>query len=120
MESFLTFGEDFVLSAGTVPIDTIRKVVLCLYQRPRREFVLPKGRKNVGETLEAAATRETMEESGYDCRLLQHHLVTKAPSASPSIVKHTKPFVVQQRVNRNVKKIIFWYVSAADSSEPQM
>ncbi|KAI9781326.1 MAG: hypothetical protein M1835_004325 [Candelina submexicana] len=113
------FSSDFVLSSGTVLIDISNSVILVLYYRHQKEFLLPKGRKNVGETLEAAAVRETMEESGYQCQLLEHNLSTQAPSLKPGPWT-TEPIAVHQRVTKGIRKIIFWYLAQVDSSRPQV
>lgn len=112
---FLDFSDRFVLSSGTVAIDCDRDLVLLLYYRPKGEYLLPKGRKNVGESLQAAAERETFEESGYSCRLVGHNLPTETPQ--PPTMPHTEPITVQQRTNHGIRKIIFWYVAHADSSD---
>ena len=70
----LDFADDFVLSSGTITVDCSRCLVLLLYFTPKGEYLRPKGRKDVGETLPAAAVRETTEESGYHCQLLEHSL----------------------------------------------
>ena len=62
MDQLLHLSDEFVLSSGTVPIDIHNGLVLLLYCRPKGEYMLPKGRKNVGETLEDAAIRETFED----------------------------------------------------------
>ena len=71
-------SDKFVVSSGTIPIDTSKSLVLLLYYRPRGEYVLQRGRQNVGETLEAAAIRETMNESGFECQLFKNQLPTSA------------------------------------------
>ena len=111
----LDFSDHFVLSSGTVAIDCERDLVLCLYYRPKGEYMLPKGRKNVGESLQAAAQRETWEESGYTCRLLEHSLPTRTPQ--PPQMPHTEPIAIQQRSSVGIRKIIFWYVAQVDSSD---
>ena len=111
----LDFSDSFVLSSGTVPIDCSKGLVLILYYRPKGEYLLPKGRKNVGESLQDAAVRETTEESGYECHLLGHNLPIKAPYSATS--PHTEPFAVQQRMSQGVRKIIFWYLAQVDSSD---
>lgn len=98
------FSDGFSLSSGTVAIDCDRGLVLLLYHRSKREYLLPKGRKNVGETLQAAAERESWEESGYSCRLLRHSLPTRAPQ--PTKAPHTGPIAVQQRISQGIRKII--------------
>ncbi|KAL2037669.1 hypothetical protein N7G274_009614 [Stereocaulon virgatum] len=111
------FSDHFVLSSGTVAVDLERGLVLLLFYRPTGEYLLPKGRKNVGETLEAAAERETWEESGYTCRLFRHSLPTRAPQ--PTTTPHTEPIAVQQRFSQGILKIIFWYLALVDSSDRQ-
>lgn len=78
MNRLLDSSYDFVLSSGTVPVDISKGLVLLLYYPPKAEYMLPKGRKNVGETMEAAAIRETTEESGLHCHLYKHQLHTNA------------------------------------------
>ena len=118
MDRLLDFSEDFVLSSGTVPIDIARGLVLLLYYRPKGEYMLPKGRKNVGETLEDAAVRETTEETGFNCCLLEHTLATNAQERFYPY--HTEPIAIQQRMNQDVRKIIFWYVAEVDSTSQSM
>lgn len=59
------------------------RILLC--QRaiaPRRGFwTLPAGFMELGETLMAAAARETAEEAGADCELVALHSVISAPAA---------------------------------------
>lgn len=114
----LDFSDQFVLSSGTVAIDCHRNLVLLLYHRPKREYLLPKGRKSSGESLQAAAQRETWEETGYSCRLLAHNLPTRA--THPIGPLHTEPIAVQQRLSQGIRKIIFWYVAEVDSSDHQI
>ncbi len=114
-DRLLNFSDSFVLSSGTISIDCSRGLVLLLYYTPKGEYLLPKGRKNVHETLQVAAVRETMEELGYKCRLLEHDLPTRAPYPIP--LRHTEPIAVQQRMSQGVRKIIFWYVAQVDSSD---
>ena len=117
MDRLLDFSKDFVISCGTVPIDISRGLVLLLYYRPKGEYMLPKGRKNVGESLEAAAIRETMEESGFQCHLFKHQLCTNAQELSDPY--HTEAIAVQQRMTQGVRKLIFWFISEVDSCSEQ-
>ncbi|OJD13386.1 hypothetical protein AJ78_06157 [Emergomyces pasteurianus Ep9510] len=115
--SSLHFSEGFVVGCGTVSIDLAKGLVLLLYCRVRRQYHLPKGRKNVGESLEDAAVRETFEESGYKCRILPHNLATLAPEYQISQT-HKEPLAVQQRRSLGgPHRIIFWYLAEADSTE---
>jgi 8-oxo-dGTP pyrophosphatase MutT (NUDIX family) len=65
MNRSLHLYESFVISCGTVTLDIDRSKVLVIYLRKTGEYYLPKGRKDVGEQLEATAVRETYEETGY-------------------------------------------------------
>ena len=111
----LDLADNFVLSSGTVSIDLSSGRVLLLHHRPTGEILLPKGRKNVGETLEEAAVRETFEESGHPCRLLQHNLGTNAPNPR-RLGYHEEPIAIQQRMSDGIRKFIFWYIARVDSS----
>ena len=116
MDRLLDFSTDFVISCGSVPIDISKGLVLLLYYRPKREYMLPKGRKNAGESLEAAAIRETFEESGFQCHLFKHQLHT---NAELSDAYHTEAIAVQQRITQGVRKLIFWFISEVDSGSEQ-
>ncbi|PGH07890.1 hypothetical protein GX51_01600 [Blastomyces parvus] len=114
----LHFSEGFVIGCGTVSIDLAKDLVLLLYCRKRRQYHLPKGRKNVGESLEGAAVRETFEESGHKCRILPHNLVTLQPEYHVSHA-HKEPLAVQQRRSSGgPHRMIFWYLAEANSTEP--
>ena len=112
-DRLLDFSDNFVFSCGTVPIDITRGLVLLLYYRIKGEYILPKGRKDVGESFEIAAIRETLEETGYSCVLLQHDLPTKATTVSQG--PHTEPIAVQQRFHRGTRKIILWYLAEVNA-----
>ena len=115
-EKFLDLGEDFVLGSGTVCIDPDKGLMLLLLYRPENSLLLPKGRKDRGENLEVTATRETFEESGYPCQLINHNLATNAPDTTGNASLHREPIAVQQRMKDGVRKIILWYISQADAS----
>ncbi|KAK3935310.1 NUDIX hydrolase domain-like protein [Diplogelasinospora grovesii] len=120
----LHFCNRFAISCGTVTIDPAQTKVLLIHWRKTGEYMLPKGRKDVGETLEAAALRETWEETGYRAELLPVAVDTLATSPTPS-TSHageqqkasTEPLAVQQRADSSGNlKIIFWYVASGDST----
>lgn len=125
-DKLLTFSDQFVISCGTISVDIPKQKVLLLHSHDRGVVVLPKGRKNRGESLESAAVRETIEETGYSCDLLPHMAPVKAPLSShadqsdvpPSDGPHTEPIAVQQWVYPDgVRKLIFWFLGVADSTE---
>ncbi|KAF3807473.1 hypothetical protein GCG54_00000001 [Colletotrichum gloeosporioides] len=120
----LDSADEFVISCGTVTIDVENKKVLLIYCRNSSEHLLPKGRKDLNETLEDAAKRETYEETGVRVDLLPVNISTRAttpssiaPNDRPTHV--TEPIAVAQRVSNGVLKIIFWFVATADSTIPR-
>lgn len=119
MAELLLQASEFVISCGTVTVDQKWAKVLLIRLCEKDEYMLPKGRKDIGETLEAAALRETLEETGYAAGLLPLHTRTQATSPSASNVKrrtNTEPIYMSQRVKNGIFKIIFWYVAKGDST----
>eukprot|EP01088_Endostelium_zonatum_P013291 TRINITY_DN27759_c0_g1_i1.p1 TRINITY_DN27759_c0_g1~~TRINITY_DN27759_c0_g1_i1.p1 ORF type:complete len:164 (-),score=43.83 TRINITY_DN27759_c0_g1_i1:12-503(-) len=112
----LLLSNQFVISCGTVCFDLEKNRVMLIYYKAKKEFFLPKGRKEVGEDLEETAKRETLEETGFECELVKHSLNTLATTESQEKSKHSEPIAVQQRFLDGVLKIIFWYVGKADST----
>ncbi|KAI5856622.1 hypothetical protein BZA05DRAFT_389103 [Tricharina praecox] len=87
----------FVLAAGTLCFHpSSRRVLLVSDTSPRggKTFFLPRGRKDIGETLSSCAIRETLEEGGYHVRLLPTYNATSQPLAAPQLQeqKNTEPF----------------------------
>jgi 8-oxo-dGTP pyrophosphatase MutT (NUDIX family) len=118
----LYFSDRFAISCGTVAIDATAEKVLLIRWRKTDEVFLPKGRKDIGESLEQAALRETFEETGVQVQLLPVEIKTLATipssldaSTSPTIKTVTEPIAVSQRVTNGQLKIIFWYVASGDS-----
>jgi len=140
------FSHQCVLSCGTITLDLERSKVLLIRCRTNDEHLLPKGRKDVGETLEQAALRETYEETGHRVHLLPLSMPTLASSPAgssspPSKAKEgsnlteddpppaelgperwiecTEPIAIQQRITcRGKHKIIFWFTAQCDSAVP--
>ncbi|KAI8199024.1 hypothetical protein K4K52_009233 [Colletotrichum sp. SAR 10_76] len=119
----LDSAAEFVISCGTATIDVEKKKLLVIRCRNSDEHMLPKGRKDLNETLEDAAKRETYEETGVRVDLLPVNISTRATTPSsiaPNRPTHvTEPIAVAQRVSDGVLKIIFWFVAAADSTIPR-
>ena len=105
----------FAICAGTVPLDVAHRRALVLHDLPTNEYLLSKGHKDAGETLEAAAIRETEEELGYACKLLPHSLATNATELKGK--QHTEPIAVQQRTRDGIRKLIFWYVTSVTEKD---
>ncbi|KAI0651155.1 hypothetical protein C8Q79DRAFT_15374 [Trametes meyenii] len=128
------FSQDFMLGAGMVVIQpssgrivVLRETVKDAQGRDVPYWFLPKGRKDVGESLEEAALREAHEESGYRVSFLPLIMPTNAPT-EPGSPEHdprrpiTEPIYVQlmkwhQRRYARVQYggpggeyLTFWYV----------
>jgi 8-oxo-dGTP pyrophosphatase MutT (NUDIX family) len=120
IERSLFFSDEFAISCGTVTIDVRESKVLLIHMRKNGEYMLPKGRKDVGESLEATALRETYEETGIKAQLLPVAIDSQATSTQgqdrPKAI--TEPIAVSQRMTQGGLKIIFWYVGVADSTIP--
>ncbi|KIJ21473.1 hypothetical protein PAXINDRAFT_104589 [Paxillus involutus ATCC 200175] len=126
--SLIHFSDAFVICAGSVLLrkDPQRKEwQICILHSPKADvYVLPKGRKDCGESIEAAATRETFEETGYDCKLLPCTMTTRAPLPHVNMVDvphavegATEPFAITVRSLGDEKstKIIWWFLTIATS-----
>ncbi|KAH9957793.1 hypothetical protein BC827DRAFT_1223234 [Russula dissimulans] len=70
---------DFLLGASMVIIQPSSGKVVLVNDTARATWFLPRGRKDIGETLEQCALREAYEESGYRVEFLPLHLPTRAP-----------------------------------------
>ncbi|KAF7327895.1 Nudix hydrolase domain-containing protein [Mycena kentingensis (nom. inval.)] len=120
-------SSQFVVSAGCVLFRKQNDVLeICiLHERNKKEWVLPKGRKDIGESTAEAAVRETYEETGWRCELLPVRMATRAPR--PGVNSQDKidvvsdicePFsvVVRDRGERGVK-MVWWYVARSMGGE---
>ena len=120
MASVIHFSDVFVICAGSVLFrrDAEDQWQICvLHDYAHDVFVLPKGRKDCGETTEDAAVRETYEETGYPCKLSPCTIPTRAPPPNINVVdtRHamkgaTEPFAVTLR-DQNGTKIIWWVLT---------
>ncbi|KAI5887925.1 uncharacterized protein SCHCODRAFT_02639248 [Schizophyllum commune H4-8] len=63
-------SSDMMLGAGMVIIQPETRKIVCVYERARKYWFLPKGRKDVGQSLEETALREAYEETGYQATFL--------------------------------------------------
>jgi 8-oxo-dGTP pyrophosphatase MutT (NUDIX family) len=72
----------FLVCAGTILFESTRGPlrVCLLHHTVRDEWLLPKGRKDLGEHVPSTALRETFEETGYPCAALPLDLITRAPA----------------------------------------
>ena len=117
-------SEAFVESAGAVLFRLSSREVCVLHLLKRNEYVLAKGRRNCGESRQAAALREITEETGFACRLLPLNMSTRAPPAVETEQLDDKarfyrgicePFTLQvRRLSDSNVKLIWWFVAAVD------
>ncbi|KAF5979853.1 NUDIX domain-containing protein [Fusarium coicis] len=88
----------------------------------RNEYLLPKGRRNLHESRQATAIRETTEETGIPCRLMPLNMLSRVcpPDAGSEDVPDEarffegacEPILVQarRRVGQREMKLIWWFV----------
>lgn len=107
----------------TTPVESrpsnMSNLQICILHHKRtNDYVLPKGRKDVNESLEHAAARETFEESGYPCEPLPCPMFTRAPNPDlyTGLQPHvepasTEPFTITFKTLKDGSgKLIFWYL----------
>ncbi|KAF9054100.1 hypothetical protein BJ165DRAFT_1436045 [Panaeolus papilionaceus] len=116
---------DFLLGVGTVIIQPTTQKIVVVYHKTEKYWFFPRGRKDVGESLEVAALREAYEESGYRATFLPLANPTRQPSApsegrqslnTESIYMTFKPFHPRrlsngQREAQGGQYLTFWYVA---------
>ncbi|SCV58596.1 related to NUDIX domain [Fusarium fujikuroi] len=119
-------SENLVESAGTILFRLSTQDICIMRDTKRNEYILPKGRRNVGESRRDTATRETTEETGIPCRLLPINMKSRLCSSddkdAPDEERHFKdvcePISVQmRRIGEGEMKIIWWYIAAANENE---
>ncbi|RDX47671.1 hypothetical protein OH76DRAFT_1325876, partial [Lentinus brumalis] len=127
----LFFTEDFMLGSGMVIIQPSTGKIVLLHEeekdtqgRSHHRWFLPKGRKDIGETLEQTALREAYEESGYHAEFLPVIMPHNAPAALTSLDHHrlrpvTEPIFVSMleygnhdggRNRHGGEYFTFWYI----------
>ncbi|EIN05273.1 hypothetical protein PUNSTDRAFT_107551 [Punctularia strigosozonata HHB-11173 SS5] len=74
------FVSDLMLGAGMVILQPDTKKIAVVYDDRMDFWFLPKGRKDVGESLEQTALREAYEESGYQPQFLPLYMPHRFPS----------------------------------------
>ena len=114
----------FVESAGAVLFRVSTREIYLLYLSEHNEYVLPKGRRNCGESTRETAVREVAEEIGYLCRLMPVKMFTRAPPAIETeqfkdvprkASDLIEPYTLQIRQQgENDVKVIWWYIAIID------
>jgi 8-oxo-dGTP pyrophosphatase MutT (NUDIX family) len=111
----------FLVSGGSILFESTHAPLrVCLiYDHARGEWLLPKGRKDRGESVPATAVRETFEETGYPCELLPLDLITRAPAAGAqtedaavTVGGSGEPFMVTLRRTKDGGiQILSWFAT---------
>ncbi|CAK5271517.1 unnamed protein product [Mycena citricolor] len=73
-------SNNFLLGAGMVVLQPSTMKVAIVYDSGRKTWFLPRGRKDIGESLEATALREAYEESGYQVEPLPLFTFSRQPA----------------------------------------
>jgi len=120
--SSLIHSSAFLTGAGAVIFHRkSKRVVLVIDEREEARslgWFLPKGRKDVGESLEHAACREGEEESGYPNHLLPVPVATRAPKkaldrnflSTEPIYMHNWAISPRKGFPSGGLYTVFWYV----------
>ena len=124
------FSENCVESAGAVLFHLSTKRICMLHLTSKDEYLLPKGRRNIGESRQQAAFRELEEETGYASYLLPVTMPSRAPPAieteqsSDQVRTYTavvEPISVQIRQLKDDAreiKLIWWFAAAINEEKP--
>ena len=113
----------FIESAGTVLIKLSTREICLVHYKKRKQWLLPKGRRDIGEDRTTTAIRETQEETGYKCSLLPVTMTTCQPRAefedshggAGKQKRICEPILVAPRRLQDGKtKFVWWYVAAID------
>jgi 8-oxo-dGTP pyrophosphatase MutT (NUDIX family) len=114
-------SDAFVESCGAVLFNIPERKVCLVRYTPTGEWLLPKGRRNCGESRKEAALREVLEETGYECDLHPVTMSTRAPSKAETgnvadqartLTNLTEPFMVTIRnLEEQNRKFIWWYIA---------
>jgi 8-oxo-dGTP pyrophosphatase MutT (NUDIX family) len=113
----------FLESAGTVLFKLSTRQICLVHYAQRSGWLLPKGRRDIGEDRSRTAVRETEEETGYKCRLLPVNMSTCQPrpgfedsdgGAGRQDGICEPIMVVQRRLKDGKMKFVWWYVATID------
>ncbi|KAF5138135.1 hypothetical protein E5D57_001916 [Metarhizium anisopliae] len=124
-----------IVSCGCVIVDPAARKVAIVHDPDTGITQLPKGRKNIGEDIHAAALREAHEETGIPVALLALRVATRAtptedmlplvartpdgfPEDVTTAMRSCEPVAVchHRCPGTLAYKLVFWYVARGDSS----
>lgn len=124
------YSHEFVNCAGSVlfrrDASGAPPQVCILHNRKNGQYVLPKGRQDIGEAPSQTAIRETCEETGNRCQFLPVQMTTRATPPDqdvedePREIKDcTEPFALTVRKARSGSvKLIWWYITLYTTESP--
>ncbi|PSR81826.1 hypothetical protein PHLCEN_2v6257 [Hermanssonia centrifuga] len=105
-------ANDFMLGSGMVILQPSTEGVVLVYEKVEKYWFLPKGRKDIGESLEEASLREAYEEAST----LQYYAAGLIPNTEPIYITTTS-WHRQRPIQRCVKSdgqggtyLTFWFV----------
>lgn len=95
--------------------------LIYIHNRKNKQRVLAKGRKDIGESITQAATREAFEETGYKCSIIPLATPTLAPNPSLDTV-NTEAIGVTLKIDYMsrkeeevpVEKFVYWFVAEVE------
>ncbi|KAH9943872.1 hypothetical protein B0H21DRAFT_471675 [Amylocystis lapponica] len=135
------YASDFLVGAGMVILQPSTGCIVLLRDLATHCWFLPKGRKDVGESLEQTALREAYEESGFQVQFLPLYTPTNAPLSPqdrlyPWVLPNTEPIYIsamswrprRPRADHTVRPgdsggeyLTFWYVGQiAEDVRPRL
>lgn len=96
---------------------------LVYIRKQNGDKVFAKGRKDAGEPIPDAAVRESYEETGYKCKIIELPTPSLAPGAQ-DVAMNKEAIAVTLRIDRMsridkapIQKLIFWWVAEIDTDE---
>ncbi|KAH6630315.1 NUDIX hydrolase domain-like protein [Chaetomium sp. MPI-SDFR-AT-0129] len=122
------------MSCGTVTIDPCRAMVLVIWNNRLKLYQLPKGRRNLDESMLVAALRETYEETGLHVTPLRLDVATRATPAKtqdsdtsqkPPNITEGHPsnefvgacFYPDPQSETEALKIVYYFAATADCTD---
>jgi 8-oxo-dGTP pyrophosphatase MutT (NUDIX family) len=117
-------SDQYVESCGAILFDVPEKKACLVKYIKTGERLLPKGRRNCGESRQEAALREVLEETGYTCHLHPTTMSTRVPpkdetgdvaDQARTLPNLTEPFMITMRqLGESNVKLTWWYIAALD------
>jgi 8-oxo-dGTP pyrophosphatase MutT (NUDIX family) len=104
-----------ILKAGTVLINLKNKEICLVYNKDDKSYAFPKGHLEKGETLQECAIRETEEETGHTCSLINEKEIGILKYVTPAgedvelhlyLAKDTG--IVTRKINPKDKEETLW------------